>query len=61
MSVAEMKKVIYERVEQYEDAKVLQQILSILNAPQNVNDVIDASKHIKQLFAENDGLLKRLA
>lgn len=60
MSVAEMKQEIHQRVDQYEDENILQQVLNML-VTSNSGKKIDASKHIQQLFAENDGLLKRLA
>ncbi|HWB24711.1 MAG TPA: hypothetical protein VG738_04485 [Chitinophagaceae bacterium] len=61
MSVAEMKEIIHQQVEQNQDEVILQKVLDILAAKQGAESTIDALKHIKQLFAENDGLLKRLA
>lgn len=59
MSVAEMKKLIQEKLEHATDEKLLEQLLHLLDEPHPV--VIDATRYMDQLFAENDNLLKRLS
>lgn len=61
MSVIELKKEIHYRVDCYEDEKLLTQILEMLKSPSDPAKEIDVTKHIEKLFAENDGLLKRLS
>lgn len=60
MSVAEMKKLIKEKVDHLNDEKALQQVLEVLSTTEK-NEFIDVSKHADQLFSENDNLLKRLS
>jgi Tfp pilus assembly pilus retraction ATPase PilT len=61
MSVVEMKREIHYRVDYFEDEKLLTQVLEMLKSPSNYTKEIDATKYMEKLFAENDGLLKRLA
>jgi hypothetical protein len=61
MSVIEMKREIHSRVDYCEDEKLLSQVLDMLKSHSNFTKEIDAAKHMDRLFAENDGLLKRLA
>ena len=61
MSVKELKQAIVQKVELIDNEKALKEILALLNSAPTEEKKIDATKHMEQLFSENDGLLKRLA
>jgi len=60
MSVAEIKKLIIEKVDHLNDERALQQVLDLLHDTEK-KSVIDVTRHAERLFNENDGLLKRLS